>query len=90
MGVQCWLWTFFYTGLKKFVRALQKRSPNKNITFGITQLRLAKVMVRISPAYIYNIEKKYFNVIAQEIEILQPDIILFLSIELSTMYYKAI
>lgn len=72
----------FWNGLNRFLTLLNQKFPEK--TIGSVWNNVIKVgnsgrNRNNPPEYIYNIEKTYFNVIESEIEILQPNIILFVS-----------
>ena len=72
---------FFTRGFKKFDTMLQAKYPNKKISY--TWNNIIKIGKATSagcpPDYIYNIEKEYFLVIKDEVRILKPHIILFLT-----------
>lgn len=76
---------FINRGIKRFMNQLRTRFPNRTIESvwnNISKIGNSKAAHGKSsgrPAnYIREIENKYFNVVKDEIEILQPDIILFL------------
>lgn len=72
----------FWNGVNKFIELLKNKYENRKI--GILWNNVIKIGCEernknMPPKYIYNIEKEKFNVIKNEIEILKPNIILFLS-----------
>ncbi|MBS9768266.1 MAG: hypothetical protein KGV44_12130 [Flavobacteriaceae bacterium] len=71
----------FHYGFSTFIKLLTEKIPNKSFSFlwnNISKFGLANQSGKV-PNYIYDIEQKYFSVIEEEIRILQPDIILFLT-----------
>ena len=71
----------FWFGFNKFISLLEERFPNKKIDSvwnNTIKTGLSGRSKNYPPQYIYEIENKEFNIIRKEIEILQPDIMLFL------------
>jgi hypothetical protein len=72
----------FWNGVNRFLTLLSQRFPDKNIASvwnNVIKVGNSGRNKNNPPEYIYNIEKTYFNVIENEIEILKPNIILFVS-----------
>jgi len=76
----------FWNGFKKFMKMLGEKYPEKNIQYvwnNIVKIGKAKIgnvnAKGLPPKYICDIEKIYFQVIAEEVRIIKPDIILFLT-----------
>jgi hypothetical protein len=72
----------FSNGRKKLIELLEQKYPNKKIGTiwnNVVKIGCAERHKNTPPKYIYDIEKENFKVIKSEIEILKPDIILFLS-----------
>ena len=69
----------FWQGLKPFITAIKSKYPNKKIAFIWNNIiKIGKLNEKGTPPdYIYNIEKKYFSVVKEEINILKPNMILF-------------
>ncbi len=71
----------FHYGFSTFIKLLSKKIPNKSFSFlwnNISKFGIADQSGK-APSYIYDIEQKYFSVIEEEILILKPDIIVFLT-----------
>jgi hypothetical protein len=76
-----WLKSSFWNGFWKFTRMLESKFPDKKISFvwnNIIKMGKAGEMGR-PPAYIYDIEQKHFSVVKEELDILKPDVLLFLT-----------
>ena len=72
----------FWNGFNRFLTLLQNEFPNKKISSvwnNVIKIGNSGRDKNYPPEYIYNIENEKFKVISSEIEILRPDIILFLS-----------
>lgn len=72
----------FWNGFNRFLMLLNEKYPNKKIEAiwnNVIKIGNSGRDKNYPPEYIYNIEKEYFSVISDEINILNPDIILFLS-----------
>jgi len=72
----------FWNGFNRFLTLLDKKFENKSISCiwnNVIKVGNSGRNKNYPPDYIYNIEKEYFNVIKNEIDILKPDIILFIS-----------
>lgn len=71
----------FWNGIKLLVKKIHEKYPNKSVEF------LWNNVVKIGrsgkknmpPKYIYKIEKEHFNVLNKEIEIIKPNLLIFLS-----------
>jgi len=71
----------FWNGVLLFLDKIHAKYPNKKIEFIWNNLiKIGKSNKRGKPPhYIRNIEKEHFNIINEEIEIINPNLILFLS-----------
>jgi len=72
----------FWNGFNRFLTLLSEKYPSKKIEAiwnNVIKIGNSGRDKNYPPEYIYNIEKEYFNVIKDEINILKPDIILFMS-----------
>ena len=72
----------FWNGYNRFLTLLSNKFPEKSIASiwnNVIKVGNSGRNKNYPPEYIYNIEKDYFNVISDEIEILNPDVILFFS-----------
>lgn len=67
----------FWNGIKRFEKIIQKSFPNKNI--GLLWNNLVKIgkCSKGFPYKINHITNEYFNVIKEEIDILEPDFLVF-------------
>ena len=71
----------FWNGVNRFRKMLAEKYPDKKISY------LWNNVVKIGkfndkgcpPDYIYEVERKYFSVIKEEIDIIKPNVILFLT-----------
>ena len=77
----CWGYgKAFWNGVKRFMTLLQNKYPEKRIQLVWNNLvKIGKQDDKGFPEEIYEIEREKFKVITKEIEILKPNIILFLS-----------
>lgn len=72
----------FWNGVNRFLDLLGNKYPNKKIGLlwnNVIKIGCEERNKNMPPEYIYKIEKENFNLIKKEIEILKPNIILFLS-----------
>lgn len=71
----------FWNGYKLFMRMLNAKYPNKTIKYAWNNIvKIGKAFeMHLPPAYIYEEELKHFNIVKNEIEILKPHVILFLT-----------
>jgi hypothetical protein len=78
----CWSYGGqFWNGVNRFVCSVQKKYSNKKIRLIWNNIvKIGKHGDKgFPPDYIYEIERRYFQVIPQELEILKPNIVLFLT-----------
>jgi hypothetical protein len=78
----CWKYGGqFWNGISRFLSSLQKKYPEKK--FRLIWNNIVKIGKHgdkgFPPDYIYEIERELFDVIPKEMEILNPDIVLFLT-----------
>jgi hypothetical protein len=79
---KCWSYGGqFWNSVKRFINLLKNKYPNKSVGFIYNNLvKIGKSSDKgFPPDYIYHVEKEHFNILKDEIEILKPDIVLFLS-----------
>lgn len=72
----------FWNGFNRFLTLLKNKYDKKSISSvwnNVIKIGNSGKNKNYPPDYIYNVEKEYFNVIKEEIDILKPDIILFVS-----------
>ncbi|MCD8183773.1 MAG: hypothetical protein LUE99_12620 [Bacteroides sp.] len=77
----------FMQGMAKFEKMLKERYPGKKIEFvwnNIVKIGKARTenqqnSIGLPPQYILDVEMQQFNVVQEELEILNPDIVLFLT-----------
>jgi hypothetical protein len=71
----------FWYGLKKFKMMIEEKYPAKQIRYVWNNIvKIGREDGKGLPSdYIYKIEKEYFSVIAEEVRIIKPSIILFLT-----------
>lgn len=72
----------FWNGFNRFLTLLKNRFPEKKVSSiwnNVIKIGNSGRDKNYPPEYIYNIERQKFSVIEKEIEILKPNIILFLS-----------
>jgi hypothetical protein len=72
----------FWQGINRFIELLKEKKPEKKI--GLVWNNLIKIgcserNANRPPEYLNKIEKEHFKIINEEVKILKPDIILFLS-----------
>ena len=79
---ECWNYGGqFWNGVSRFISLLQEKYPNKKISIVWNNLvKIGKYNEKgFPPDYIYEAEKMNFDVAKEEIKILQPSIVLFLT-----------
>ena len=79
---ECWSYGGqFWNGIKRFLELLQQKHPNKRISLLWNNLvKIGKLDEKgFPPEYIYQAERETFSVLEEEIKILQPTLILFLT-----------
>lgn len=71
----------FWNGVGRFIELLQTKYSNKKISLIWNNIvKIGKYAEKgFPPNYIYEIERKYFSVIKEEIEVINPTIVLFLT-----------
>lgn len=72
----------FWNGINRFKKLFQKKYPDKKLAFvwnNIIKIGNEARNANRPPAYTYKVEREYFSVIKEEIEILRPDVLLFLT-----------
>ena len=78
----CWKYGGqFWNGVKRFKQLLSTKYPNKKVRLIWNNIvKVGKYTDKgFPPDYIYEIERETFNVIPKEIEILKPNLVLFLT-----------
>lgn len=71
----------FWNGYKLFMRMLNDKFPDKTIRYAWNNIvKIGKAKEKnCPPSYIYEEELKHFNIVKDEVEILKPHVILFLT-----------
>ena len=71
----------FWNGFNRFRAMLGKEHPDAKICYVLNNIiKIGKLGEKgCPPDYIYEVERKHFSVIREEIDILKPDVILFLT-----------
>ena len=71
----------FWNGISLFVKKIRQKNPDKRIEFLWNNVvKFGKSGGKnMPPKYIYNIEKENFSIIGEEIDIIKPNLLLFLS-----------
>jgi len=71
----------FWNGISRFLKKLDEKNKEKPIEFIWNNVvKIGKSGGKgMPPEYIYQIEKNHFSILSKEIEILKPNIVLFLS-----------
>jgi hypothetical protein len=71
----------FWNGISRFLSLLQKKYPDKTIRFVWNDIvKIGKYADKgFPPEYIYKVERECFSVIKEELEIIKPNVILFLT-----------
>jgi len=77
-------WTYggqFWNGVNRLIKSLQQKYPEKKIKLiWNNTVKIGKKKEKgMPPDYIYEIERNFFRVIPQEVQILKPNIIIFFS-----------
>lgn len=70
----------FWNGVKKFKTKIEEKYPNKNVYIlwnNICKIGNSQENTNRAAQYIQNVENKEFNIIKDELEILNPDIVIF-------------
>ncbi len=78
----CWSYSGqFWNGISRFMSSMQKKFPEKKIRLIWNNIvKIGKKEDKgFPPDYIYEIEREFFPIIPQELEILNPSIVLFLT-----------
>jgi hypothetical protein len=78
----CWSYgDQFWNGFRKFWTMLENRFPDKKINYIWNNIvKIGKSNDKgFPPEYIYEIERNYFSILKDEIKIIKPNIILFLT-----------
>lgn len=81
-GGQCWNYGGqFWNGVSKFWTMLEEKFPNKKIRYVWNNIvKIGKSDEKgFPPDYIYEVERNHFSIIKDELKILKPNIILFLT-----------
>lgn len=81
-GGQCWSYGgHFWNGVSKFWTMLEAKYPNKKIRYIWNNIvKIGKSDEKgFPPDYIYEIERKHFSIIKEELQILKPNVVLFLT-----------
>jgi hypothetical protein len=73
--------TPFWKGFDKFRKMLGEKYPGKKIRYVWNNIvKIGKADGKgCTPDYIYNIEREHFSIIAEEVKIINPNVILFLT-----------
>lgn len=79
---ECWAYGGqFWNGISRFLSSLQTKFPNKKIR--LTWNNIVKIGKQgekgFPPDYIYEIERQNFHVIPAEMEILKPNVVVFMT-----------
>jgi hypothetical protein len=77
---ECWEYgKHFWNGVNRFLSSLQTKYPGKKIKLIWNNIiKIGKHGEKgIPPDYIYQIEREYFHVIPEELQILSPNLVLF-------------
>jgi hypothetical protein len=72
----------FWNGVNRFLYLLKGKYQNHNVGFvynNLVKIGCKDRNMNKPPSYIYEVEKEHFNVLKEELAILKPNIILFLS-----------
>jgi len=71
----------FWNGISRFLKMLELQNPNKSIEFIWNNvIKVGKSGKKGKPPeYIYHVEKENFRILNEEMQILQPNLVLFLS-----------
>ena len=71
----------YWNGVRRFINLLQAKHPNKKIKLVWNNIvKIGKYDDKgFPPDYIYEVEREHFSIIKQELEIIKPNIVLFLT-----------
>jgi hypothetical protein len=72
----------FWNGISRFLKIVREKYPNKKVSFlwnNVVKIGGSGSDINCPPDYIYNIENNFFNIIGKEIELLNPNVIIFFS-----------
>lgn len=72
----------FWNGVSRFLKILKEKFPNKKVSFlwnNVVKIGGSGSDINCPPDYIYDLEKELFKVIDKEIDILNPNVIIFFS-----------
>jgi hypothetical protein len=81
-GEKCWGYGGqFWNGVSRFLSSLQSKYPDKRIrAIWNNIVKIGKQSEKgFPPDYIYEIEREFFHVIPDELQILKPNVVLFLT-----------
>lgn len=81
-GGECWSYGGqFWNGFSKFYTMLDEKFPNKKIRYIWNNIvKIGKQDEKgFPPDYIYDVERNHFSIIKDELKILNPNIVLFLT-----------
>lgn len=70
----------FWNGINRLKKLFQERHPDKKLALvwnNIIKIGNEARNANRPPAYTYQVEREYFSVVREEIEILQPDVLVF-------------
>jgi hypothetical protein len=78
---ECWEYGGqFWNGVRRFARLLKEKFYQRNIQFIWNNvIKIGKETMGRPPEYIYKVEREFLPVIKDEIRILKPNVILFLT-----------
>lgn len=81
-GGECWRYRGqFWNGFKRMKESIAARVPDKNVEFVWNNLvKIGKNKAKgFPPNYINSLEKQYFNVLEDEIKVLEPHMVIYLT-----------
>jgi len=83
-GGECWAYgKQFFNGFSKFKTMLEDKYSNKNKKIRFVWNNIVKIGMSdgkgFPPDYIYEVERNHFSVIKDELEIIKPNVVLFLT-----------
>ncbi len=73
---------YFWNGINRFISLMNSKFIDKSISYlwsNTVRIGAARKAENMPADYIYEIELKYFKVLEEELDILNPDVILFVS-----------
>ena len=79
---ECWSYGGqFWNGVSRFISLLEEKYPDKSIKLLWNNIvKIGKYDEKgFPPDYIYEVERNHFSVIKDELEIIKPNVVLFLS-----------